>query len=120
MRPCGPSNKKCCTMKKKLPNQTPDKRIEPRSRFIQVTPPPARTSENDPFIDRLRRLWEAAREHDQHVTAQTAQDMLLSYKALSNRHKRRAFRLAAEGPLQKLEKPYFDDIEQALEEDDEE
>ena len=46
--------------------------------------------------------------------------MLLSYRALSNRHKRRAFRLAAEGPLQKLEKPYFDDIEQALEEDDEE
>lgn len=107
-------------MKKKLPNQQPDKRIEPRSRFIQVTPPLARTSENDPFIDRLRRLWEAAREHDQHVTAQTAQDMLLSYKALTNRHKRRAFRLASEGPLQKLERPYFDDIIEALDADDEE
>ena len=107
-------------MKKKLPNQTPDKRIEPRSRFIQVTPPPTRTSENDPFIDRLRRLWEAAREHNQHVTAQTVQDMLLSYKALGNRYKRRVFLRAAEGPLQKLEKPYFNDVIEALDNDDEE
>lgn len=115
----GPLKQKYCTMKKKLPNQTPDKRIETRSRFIRVTPPPARTSKNDPFIDRLRRLWEAAREHDQHVTAQTAQDMLLSYKALNNRHKRRAFRFAAEGPLRKLERPYFDDVIEALDNDDE-
>jgi hypothetical protein len=46
--------------------------------------------------------------------------MLLSYKALTNRHKRRAFRLASEGPLRKLEKPYFDDIIEALDADDEE
>lgn len=98
-------------MKKKIPNQKPDKRIEPRSRFIQVTPPPARTSENDPFITRLRNLWEAAREHDIHETAQLAQEMLLSYKALTNRHKRRAFILAAEKPLRRLEEQYEPDPE---------
>ena len=98
-------------MKNKIPNQQPDKRLEPRSRFIQVTPPPARTSENDPFVNRLRQLWDAAREHDQHTTAQTVQDMLIAYKALSNRHKRRAFRLAAEEPLRRLEEPYIPDPE---------
>lgn len=105
-------------MKKKLPNQQPDKRIEPRSRFIQVTPPPERTSDNDPFIARLRNLWEAAREHDIHETAQLVQDMLLSYKALTNRHKRRAFRLAAEASLRKLEEPYIPDPKDFHESDD--
>ena len=94
-------------MKKKLPVQTPDKRIEPRSRFIQVIPPPARTADNDPFIARLRLLWDAAREHDIHETAQLCQDMLLSYKALTNRRKRRAFRLTAEESLRRLEEPYI-------------
>ncbi len=105
-------------MKKKIPNQQPDKRIEPRSRFIQVTPPPVRTSENDPFIARLRNLWEAAREHNQHETAQTVQDMLIAYKALSNRHKRRVFILASEEPLRRLEEPYFDNIERLLTEEE--
>ena len=105
-------------MKKKSQNQTPDKRIKPRARCMQVTPPPARTSDNDSFVARLRDLWEDAREHDQHVTAQTVQDMLMCYKALGNRHKRRAFRLAAEKPLRKLERPYFDEIVEALNEED--
>ena len=98
-------------MTKKIPNQQPDRKVEPRSRFIQVTPPPARTSENDPFINRLRQLWDAAREHDQHETAQVCQRMLLSYKRLTNRHKRRVFIKAAEEPLRRLEAPYIPDPE---------
>ena len=108
--------------KKNTPQPRPTRQKKPAapvSQFARVVKvPPARTSENDPFVDRLRRLWEAAREHDQHETAQLLQDMLLSYKKLRDRKHRRKFIAEAERPLRELERPYFDDIIDALSEED--
>lgn len=56
--------------------------IPTRTTRAEVETPPRRTEENDPFIRRLGDLWRAAKEHDQHETAQLVQEMLLTYKGL--------------------------------------
>lgn len=91
--------------------------VPTRTTRAEVETPPRRTEENDPFIRRLGDLWRAAKEHDQHETAQLVQDMLLTYKGLKKRRDRRWFARKAHAALCKLEAPYIPSEEDFIDED---
>lgn len=105
--------------KKVTPPETKGRQLETKGRKSEIIGVvTARTEENDPFVRRLGDLWRAAREHNQHETAQVVQDMLLTYKGLKNRRDRRWFARKADASLAKLEAPYLPDPDDFLSEDD--